>query len=181
MEIKCSYTELRDFFEIQKNSKNPLRLQDNYAEILCFYKDKQRWVKVDFEDLEAVSKIRWKLDFKGNYIMVTASLNGKTLILSRFLINPKEEADHINGDTLDNRKSNLRDVTHNENCINRKHTNKFRGVHFCKSREKWVSMIRSKGKTYNLGRFDSQIQAAKAYDNAALKYHGEFARLNFGN
>jgi hypothetical protein len=92
--------------------------------------------------------------------------------------------DHINNDPLDNRRSNLRLATHAQNARNRKidkskTSSRYVGVYFEKATGRWTSKIRIKGKRLWLGRFDKEIDAAKAYDAAAKKYHGEFAKLNF--
>jgi hypothetical protein len=91
--------------------------------------------------------------------------------------------DHHNGDSLDNRITNLRIATRSQNLCNRRKTSsktssRFRGVTFRKNVGKWAARIRYLGKEIWLGLFDSEIDAAKAYDEAAKKYHGEFARLN---
>jgi len=90
--------------------------------------------------------------------------------------------DHRNGDGLDNRRDNLRPATHSQNCFNRRKTksktsSRFVGVHFHENR--WRAYIKYSGKRIWLGRFINEIDAARAYDRAAIKYHGEFARLNF--
>ncbi|MFH1370520.1 MAG: HNH endonuclease [Planctomycetota bacterium] len=91
--------------------------------------------------------------------------------------------DHKNGDGLDNRRANLRLATRSQNsCNSRKRANttsQFIGVSFHKQRRRWVAVIKYKGGKKWLGRFVNEIEAAKAYDEAAKKYHGEFARLNF--
>ena len=88
--------------------------------------------------------------------------------------------DHINHNGLDNRKANLRPATKAQNAWNRKiHTGKFKGVTWSKGRKKWFVRLRCAGKRISIGFFDDQIEAAKAYDEAAKKYRGQFAVLNF--
>jgi len=94
------------------------------------------------------------------------------------------ECDHINGDSLDNRKANLRAATRQQNCWNNskrkpKSLSKYKGVSFSKRGRPWKAMLTVNGKWIYLGGFNSEIQAAKAYDKAAKRYFGEFAVLNF--
>jgi hypothetical protein len=91
--------------------------------------------------------------------------------------------DHINHDGMDNRSANLRPATYSQNLCHRKKRSgqthsKYKGVHWHKLNNKWVARITLHKKTMHLGYFRSQIDAARAYDRAALKYHGEFACLN---
>jgi len=94
--------------------------------------------------------------------------------------------DHINCDGLDNRRANLRLATRQQNKCNsrpfsHRGTSKYKGVFWAKDRYKWRAAITFKGKTIRLGQFDNEIEAAKARDVAARKYHKEFAWLNFPN
>jgi len=101
------------------------------------------------------------------------------------LSNPSRSVvDHINTDSLDNRRANLRLATHSQNSCNSrrdksKTLSRFRGVSFSKRKQKWFAAIRADGRKLWLGYFDNEEDAARAYDAAARKYHGEFARLNF--
>jgi len=107
--------------------------------------------------------------------------------MHRFILGPGPgEIDHRNGDGLDNQKKNLRRASHKSNTWNsRKHTKKsaspYKGVHWRKARCRWYAFIRPEGKKIYLGSFGNQKEAALAYDKAAKRYYGEFARLNFPN
>jgi hypothetical protein len=92
--------------------------------------------------------------------------------------------DHINNDGMDNRSANLRPATKAQNSRNRKKfskqcSSKYKGVGWHKSSLKWEVRIMFGKKRIHLGTFKNEIDAAKAYDEAAKKYHGEFACLNF--
>lgn len=96
---------------------------------------------------------------------------------------PELDVDHINGDTSDNRLSNLRESTKMENSYNRgcpaNNTSGFKGVFWHRRRARWGAKIRHQGRRIDLGLFLDKTDAAKAYDAAARKHHGEFARVNF--
>ena len=111
--------------------------------------------------------------------------NSTIVSMHRLIMNPTDGllVDHKNRDGLDNRRENLRIATHSQNECNKlqkKNTSsQFMGVSFDKHRGKWSSSIGFELKKIWLGRFDSEIDAAKAYDATAKKYFGEFARFNF--
>ena len=98
-------------------------------------------------------------------------------------IDPKQ-IDHINGNPSDNRIDNLRACTNAQNSCNYQKlgcgSSQYRGVCWVRRDQKWAACISDgQGGKVSLGHFDDETLAAKAYDNAARKRHGEFATLNF--
>ena len=93
------------------------------------------------------------------------------------------DIDHKNHDTLNNQRLNLRVCTRNQNCQNRDKRENcasiYKGVSRNNRTEKWNARIILNGKKKHLGYFDNEIEAAKAYDEAAKELFGEYARLNF--
>lgn len=91
--------------------------------------------------------------------------------------------DHRNADKLDCRKANLRFATKAQNGWNRglaaHNKSGFKGVYFCNQTKMWRAEIRANSKCHKIGRFASKEAAARAYDAAARRLHGEFAHLNF--
>lgn len=151
-------------------------------------------VLLDEEDLSLVQKYTWrwskhsKKPDKFGYVVTTArkpdGTHG-TFSLHRLLMgNPAKHVDHINGDRLDNRRCNLRLASHQQNCFNvakkcANPTSRYKGVSWNKLTSKWVSRIKSDGKTHQLGAFDDEAIAALIYDFAAIEIAEEFARTNF--
>jgi len=96
---------------------------------------------------------------------------------------PKKDIDHRNGNGLDNRRKNLRKIaTSSQNKMNcgmySNNTSGYKGVHYYYTHKKWGAQIYSNKKCYFLGLFETAKDAGIAYNIAAIKYHGEFARLN---
>ena len=141
---------------------------------------------VDDEDYEYLNQFKWYLlkSHTNYYAIRTIRPENKLIQLHRIVIKAKkgEMVDHINGNKLDNRKSNLRICTNSQNCQNKKiskfNKSGFNGVSWCKKNKKWVAQIACNNKKMHIGYFTNPIDSARAYNKAAIKYHGEFAKLN---
>lgn len=141
---------------------------------------------VDDEDFELLSKHKWGVLITGRnkiYARRGITVRGKkiAILMHRIILNvPIDfQVDHINGNSLDNRKENLRICTSQQNSMNRKNTKSLaKGVRFRKDHKKFQARIVLNGKEKHLGYFNSCDEAAKAYNKAALEYFGSFAKLN---
>lgn len=144
---------------------------------------------IDAADAPLVADRKWYVTIKadmGHAYAVARSGKGKTPIsMHRMLMNaPKGMVvDHINGDGLDNRRSNLRLATHRENIRNQRlrfkqKTSRFKGVSYHAENNKWQAEIEQNGGRLCLGLFEDEERAARCYDAAAKVFHGRFACTN---
>lgn len=149
---------------------------------------------IDEEDAELVNQYRWFLNAshcveRTIYYAVAHGprRNGPRdfFAMHRIIVGapPTVEVDHINGDGLDNRRSNLRQCTSSQNKWNftkRDGTSsRFRGVTWNRVTRKWRAQLQVKGKQITIGDFQDEEAAAAAYDGMARKHFGEFGTYNF--
>lgn len=142
---------------------------------------KGKQVVVDDVDFETLNKYKWC--FASGYAV--RKVNNKRVFMHRFLMGVKDRkqfVDHKNCDPLDNRRENLRLCTPAQNSMNRKksknNTSGYNGVVWYKQYNKWRVQLKYKRKQMAFGCYDDIKDAAKRYNEVAIKLFGEFAQLN---
>jgi hypothetical protein len=135
----------------------------------------------DAYDSMPVLRRQWYASYSGAAWYATKNKR----LMHRLIMNaePGQEVDHISHDTLDNRRANLRICNHQENCSNllarkNKKTSTYKGVYYEQDRDKWVTRVYCKGHKRFFQRFDTEIEAALAYNEQAARLFGEYAYLN---
>lgn len=153
-----------------------------------------KFALVDDEDYDMLMEHKWfvicvkacpKLYYARYNVSHPIYKGSKPIPMHRVIMgvdDPKVEVDHIDGNGLNNQRSNLRLCSRFENCMNRKKrkctSSKYKGVAWRKDSAIWRAYIRFDGKLYNLGQYDSEVDAALAYNQAALMWFGQFASIN---
>lgn len=152
---------------------------------------KGKFALVDDEDFERINQYKWQAIYKKDkkiYIAKRSRTKKESdspvyILMHRQIMNinnSKIQVDHINHNTLDNRRCNLRLCNNSQNNMNKKgrsdNTSEYKGVSFYHN--KFHAEIMVNQKSYRLGSFDTAIEAAKAYNAKALELHKEFAYLN---
>lgn len=143
---------------------------------------------VDDEDFEELSRYRWHLNHAG-YAQRSLyerlgyyDYKNSTLPMHKqiMMVPEGKEVDHANRIKLDNQRGNLREASKAENGRNvgRRKVGGFKGVYWQSTNKRWWAMICVNYKRISLGTYLSPLHAARAYNAAATKYHGEFAVLN---
>lgn len=169
-------------------SNKILKCKDNNIDITTYdygvinYKDKE--VLFDKEDFDKINKLHWIVNTNGYATANSRSGKHDSIYLHKYIMNANsnETVDHINGDPFDNRKSNLRVVTTQQNAMNHaihsNNTSGVSGVNYDTTHNKWVARIGYKMKRISLGYFDSFEDAVSARKVAEEKYYGEYSRNN---
>lgn len=141
---------------------------------------------IDNQDFHWLSQRNWYRNASGYAVCdLWGRRGGMKVLMHRLILLAPDTAtvDHANGNILDNRRSNLRLATMGQQNANRAKTfgkSRFKGVYRRRDGLKWCAQAKPHGgKMTYLGSFEDEIEAARAYDTAALQFFGEFARLNF--
>jgi len=143
--------------------------------------DEGFYAYVDAADYEWLSQ--WKWHAAGGYAV--RSGKGRTIFMHKLIMQPPGGmvVDHIDGNRADNCRFNLRVCTLLQNAHNRRKTSgtgsQFKGVYYAKRRKKWYAQWRYHNKDHRLEFFDTELDAARGYDLAAVHWFGDFAYLNF--
>jgi hypothetical protein len=151
-----------------------------------------KFTLVDDDDFVFLSQFRWVLREKRKntfyavlpfyYKMTQNTLSIQMHAVIMNVIDPDIQVDHIDGNGLNNQKNNLRLCTHQQNQFNQRlskaNSSGYKGVYWCSHRKRWIAQISINKKPKNLGGFLNKEEAAKAYNEAAILYYGEFAKLN---
>lgn len=152
--------------------------------------NKGSFVWVDNDDFDFLNQWEWRASYpRGGHVYAIRSeyKTGKHVVISmhRVITNCPDGmvVDHKDRNGLNNRKTNLRICTRSQNACNRRKniktsTTKYLGIYYNSKIRKWCAAVGSQGKVHNLGKFKTQKEAAKCYNEGAIKFHGEFARLN---
>lgn len=139
---------------------------------------------VDDDDNKAPWRFKWTADVRKDIVYAYRQINNctKKVYLHRFLLNTKLDVDHIDGNGLNNRRSNLRAATVAQNIANSRlcstNTSGYKGVCWHKDAQKWVAGMHINNKRIYLGLFNNKEEAARAYDTAVVKHFGEYALTN---
>lgn len=181
MGLLCSkhYSQFKRHGKILERTKydlNEIEIVDDIAYIILYNNKNEISAKalIDKEDIDKVKDYKWCKD-ANNYVR-----NSKQEYLHRIIVGEASfYVDHINGNTLDNRKSNLRICNNADNLKNRvklpkNNTSEILGVRFRKDRNKWYAEIQYNEQKVRLGSYTNKEDAIKARLDAELKYFGKY-------
>jgi hypothetical protein len=154
-----------------------------YIETGTYRSDSKRrlLIEVSDEDYDELSKYHWHVDINGG---VSGRPNKVRTLMHRYIMKPNinEEVDHIDGNRMNNQRSNLRIATSSQNKMNRgprkDNTSGYKGVSWHSQNNKWTARIKAGDKYLHLGLFDNIEDAKNAYNKSAIELHKEFAWIN---
>jgi len=155
---------------------------------ICWVKlTKNKWTQIDIGDIGLVSDMRWSADVRGDLVYVKAYSQEDNVRKTHYMHSlisgtPKGMVtDHINKNTLDNRRSNLRVCTYGENMMNKvvqkECGRNYVGVFLKPDCKSWRCSINFKGEVVFKGKYRTEKEAVKGRAVAFIKYFGEFLNL----
>lgn len=184
--------------QLAKIAKNLLARACSTCQGVFYFKDfmtkeiqltQDKVTLVDDDMFDSLNQWKWNYQAKGYAARYCRENNNRKFIyMHRVITNASNgmDVDHINGNGLDNRKENLRICTTEQNMANQKkrinNTSGYKGVSYHKHRtsyKKWQARLNINKKLVTVGYYATPEEAARAYDEAAKKYKGQFALLNF--
>lgn len=168
---------------------HPSIQQEEFWECVCVRMPRGYYVLVDASDFPLIADYSWHASGDGETIVYANTWSYRSgirrpLRMHRLIMNPPDNlvVDHKNGNTLDNRRSNLRVCTSRENNLNLpgkpNTSSQFKGVKWRAERGTWIATIYVDGRTQYLGSTRDERAAAKLYNEAAKLHFGEFAWLS---
>ena len=174
------YNQLRKYGHILERTRydpNEIILYDEYAEIVLYDKHCNEIARalIDIDDIDKVREYKWRLHNDG-YV----SSSGSSIRLHRLIMDCPDDMviDHINHDPLDNRKSNLRACTYQQNMMNHSlranNSSGTTGVCWYKRTNKWKAEIKINNRTIHLGYYEDMNDAIQARKQAEIDYFGEY-------
>lgn len=176
----------------KKRKSNIYDLSGDYG--ICYASNTDDKILFDLEDYDKIKDYCWNImshnvegrkEYKKVHTMTYGCEHRKHLFMHRVILGINDSSitiDHINRNTLDNRKSNLRICSQQQNiCNTEPRSGKYKGTSMHKLKdgsERWVAQISANHVKYRLGTYNTEEEAALAYNKAAKELHGEFAYLN---
>jgi hypothetical protein len=139
---------------------------------------------VDDEDYALLNQWKWCANYAHNKVYASRKEGKKSIYMHKSIMNTPAgmEVDHKDGNGINNQKYNLRNCTHAQNLSNlgmrKNNTSGYKGVTWVARRKRFMAQIAVRGKHIGLGYYKNPIDAAKAYDEAAIENFGEYANIN---
>ena len=189
--VVCNNLDDRTVHQFRVSDLASVRKSQAVPEYAEFYLGGGVFAICDWKDYEKVKNFKWNTSsrqYRTQWVWANdpknADINRRKVAMHNLIMCPPEGlyVDHINGNGLDNRRSNLRIVTKQQNTFNSAHkggTSKYKGVCLEKESGMWKAYITKDGKKKSIGRFALEDDAARAYDKEAISLFREHAKLNF--
>jgi len=156
--------------------RNEINIGGDYATIQLYNikGENDGITMIDRDDVRLVENYKW---FRSSGTYVSGNVEGKRILLHKFIMDTTDSIDHVNGDSLDNRRENLRTATQSQNMMNRKAMNgDLVGV--MREGKRWCARIKKDGKRYYLGAYKTINEAIAARKAGEIILHGEYSVRN---